>query len=40
MMRGAIYARVSTIGNVQSSEMQLREPCEHCERRGWSVQNL
>ena len=36
-MRCAIYARVSTIGNGQSPEMQLRELREHCERRGWSV---
>jgi DNA invertase Pin-like site-specific DNA recombinase len=37
MMRCAIYARVSTIGNGQSPEMQLRELWEHCERRGWLV---
>jgi DNA invertase Pin-like site-specific DNA recombinase len=36
-MRCAIYARVSTISNGQSPEMQLRELREHCERRGWSV---
>jgi DNA invertase Pin-like site-specific DNA recombinase len=36
-MRAAIYARVSTIGNGQSPEMQLREFSEHCERRGWAV---
>ena len=36
-MRAAIYARVSTIGNGQSPEMQLREFSEHCERRGWTV---
>jgi DNA invertase Pin-like site-specific DNA recombinase len=36
-MRCAIYARVSTTGNGQSPEMQLRELREHCERRGWSV---
>jgi DNA invertase Pin-like site-specific DNA recombinase len=36
-MRCAIYARVSTIGNGQSPEMQLLELREHCERRGWSI---
>jgi len=36
-MRAAIYARVSTSGNGQSPEMQIREFSEHCERRGWSV---
>src|SRR5580698_5293623 len=36
-MRVAIYARVSTIGNGQSPEMQLRELREFCERRGWIV---
>jgi DNA invertase Pin-like site-specific DNA recombinase len=36
-MRAAIYARVSTIGNGQSPEMQLREFSEHCDRRGWKV---
>ena len=36
-MRAAIYARVSTIGNGQSPEMQLREMREYCERRGWQV---
>jgi len=36
-MRAAIYARVSTIGNGQSPEMQLREMREYCERRGWTV---
>jgi DNA invertase Pin-like site-specific DNA recombinase len=34
-LRVAIYARVSTIGNGQSPEMQLRELREHCDRRGW-----
>jgi DNA invertase Pin-like site-specific DNA recombinase len=33
-MRAAIYARVSTLGNGQSPEMQLREMREYCERRG------
>jgi DNA invertase Pin-like site-specific DNA recombinase len=36
-VRAAIYARVSTIGNGQSPEMQLRELREHCERRGWQI---
>ena len=36
-MRVAIYARVSTIGNGQSPEMQLRELREYCERRGWAI---
>jgi DNA invertase Pin-like site-specific DNA recombinase len=34
-VRVAIYARVSTIGNGQSPEMQLREVREYCDRRGW-----
>jgi DNA invertase Pin-like site-specific DNA recombinase len=34
-MRVALYARVSTTGNGQSPEMQLRELREYCERRGW-----
>jgi len=33
--RAAIYARVSTLGNGQSPEMQLRELREYCTRRGW-----
>ena len=36
-MRAAIYARVSTVGNGQSPEMQLREMREYCARRGWQV---
>jgi len=36
-MKVAIYARVSTIGNGQSPEMQLRELREYCERRGWTI---
>ena len=36
-MRAAIYARVSTSGNGQSPEMQLRELREYCDRRGWTV---
>ncbi len=35
--RAAIYARVSTISNGQSPEMQLRELREHCQRRGWQI---
>ena len=34
-LRVAVYARVSTIGNGQSPEMQLRELREYCARRGW-----
>jgi DNA invertase Pin-like site-specific DNA recombinase len=36
-MRTAIYARVSTVGNGQSPEMQLRELRDYCERRGWQI---
>jgi DNA invertase Pin-like site-specific DNA recombinase len=36
-MRATIYARVSTVGNGQSPEMQLREMREYCDRRGWTV---
>jgi DNA invertase Pin-like site-specific DNA recombinase len=35
--RVAIYARVSTINNGQSPEMQLRELREYCDRRKWVV---
>jgi len=35
-MRVAIYARVSTAGNGQSPEMQLRELREYVERCGWT----
>jgi resolvase-like protein len=35
--RVALYARVSTLNNGQSPEMQLRELQEHCERRGWEI---
>jgi len=38
-MKVAIYARVSTIGNGQSPEMQLRELREYCKRRGWKIAN-
>jgi len=34
-VKTAIYARVSTFGNGQSPEMQLRELREYVERRGW-----
>ena len=37
MMRAALYARVSTVGNGQSPEMQIRELREYAERRGWIV---
>ncbi len=36
-MRAAIYARVSTTGQGQSTEMQVRELREYCERRAWQV---
>ena len=36
-MRVAIYARVSTVGNGQSPEMQLRELRDYSERRGWTI---
>jgi DNA invertase Pin-like site-specific DNA recombinase len=36
-MRAAIYARVSTTGQGQSPEMQVRELREYCERRGWHI---
>src|SRR5271154_2399999 len=36
-LRVAVYARVSTIGNGQSPETQLRELREHCDRRGWQI---
>jgi DNA invertase Pin-like site-specific DNA recombinase len=36
-MRVAIYARVSTVGDGQSPEMQLRELREYGERRGWQI---
>jgi DNA invertase Pin-like site-specific DNA recombinase len=35
--RAAVYARVSTLNNGQSPEMQLRELAEYCSRRGWTV---
>jgi DNA invertase Pin-like site-specific DNA recombinase len=36
-VKTAIYARVSTVGNGQSPEMQLRELREYVERRGWTL---
>jgi DNA invertase Pin-like site-specific DNA recombinase len=36
-MRTALYARVSTVGNGQSPEMQLAELREYCARRGWEI---
>ena len=36
-MRIAIYARVSTLNNGQSPQMQLRELREYCKRRGWQI---
>jgi DNA invertase Pin-like site-specific DNA recombinase len=36
-LRVAIYARVSTVGNGQSPEMQTRELREYCQRRGWQI---
>ena len=38
-MNAAIYARVSTLHNGQSPEMQLNELKEYCVRRGWAVVN-
>ena len=35
--RVAIYARVSTNGNGQSPEMQVRELREYCGRRDWTI---
>ncbi len=35
-MKAALYGRVSTT-NGQDPEMQLREPREYCDRRGWEV---
>lgn len=36
-MRAAVYARVSTTGNGQNPEMQLREVREYILRRGWDA---
>jgi DNA invertase Pin-like site-specific DNA recombinase len=38
--RAAIYARVSTVGNGQNPDVQLRELREYCERRGLTIQML
>ena len=35
-MRVALYVRVSTT-NGQDPELQTRELCKFCERRGWQV---
>ncbi len=35
--RCGVYARVSTVGNGQNPEMQLRELRDYCERRGWQI---
>jgi DNA invertase Pin-like site-specific DNA recombinase len=35
-MRAALYARVSTIGNGQSPEMQVRDFTEYAKHRGWT----
>ena len=36
-MSAAIYARVSTTGQGQSPEMQVRELREYCQRRDWQI---
>src|SRR5580704_10304333 len=36
-MRAAVYARVSTLNNGQSPEMQLRDFSEYCDRRVWAL---
>jgi len=36
-MRTAVYARVSTLGNGQSPDMQLHELREYCKHRGWQL---
>jgi len=36
-MRAAIYARVSTMYNGQSPEMQLRDLRDYCRSRGWEI---
>lgn len=35
-VRAAMYARVSTAGGQQSTEMQLRDLREYCARREWT----
>jgi len=36
-IRAALYARVSTVGNGQNPEVQMRELREYCARRGWQI---
>jgi DNA invertase Pin-like site-specific DNA recombinase len=36
-VRAALYARVSTLNNGQSPEMQIRDFTEYCQRRGWTA---
>jgi Resolvase, N terminal domain/YfiR/HmsC-like len=36
-LRAALYARVSTLNNGQSPEMQIRDFGEYCQRRGWTA---
>jgi len=36
-LKVALYARVSTLNNGQSPEMQLRELREYCQRRDWII---
>jgi len=36
-MQAAIYARVSTMNNGQSPEMQLRDLRDYCRSRGWET---
>ena len=36
-LRAALYARVSTLNNGQSPEMQIRDFTEYCQRRGWTA---
>jgi len=36
-LRAALYARVSTLNNGQSPEMQIRDFAEYCQRRGWTA---
>jgi DNA invertase Pin-like site-specific DNA recombinase len=36
-MKAAIYARVSTVYNGQSPEMQLRDLRDYCRSRGWET---
>ena len=36
-LRAALYARVSTLNNGQSPEMQIMDFSEYCQRRGWTA---